>query len=83
MVERSRGVAANMSKGVQFLLKKNKIDVIQGFGKLAGNGKVEVTGEDGTKLYEADHIILQLAHVRNNFQIFRKMVSKLLDTAKL
>lgn len=59
MVERSRGVAANMSKGVQFLLKKNKIDVIQGFGKLAGNGKVEVTGEDGTKtIIEADHIIL-------------------------
>ena len=49
MVERSRGVAANMSKGVQ-LAQENKIDVIQGFGKLAGNGKVEVTGEDGTKL---------------------------------
>ncbi len=59
MVARSREVAAGMSKGIQFLFKKNNIDVIQGFGKLAGKGKVEVTTNDNTKtIYEADHIII-------------------------
>ena len=54
IVARSRTVAETMSKGVAFLMKKNNIDVINGFGKLAGEGKVEV---DGT-LYEAGAIIL-------------------------
>ena len=47
MVKRSRGVADGMSKGVQFLMKKNKIDVVNGFGVLKGKGVVEVTGNDG------------------------------------
>jgi dihydrolipoamide dehydrogenase len=48
-----------MSKGVQFLMRKNKIDVITGFGKLAGKGKIEVTGNDNAKqVVEAAHIIL-------------------------
>lgn len=54
IVARSRGVAETMSKGIQFLLKKNNIELIQGFGILKGEGKVEVEGN----LYEADHIIL-------------------------
>ena len=54
VVERSRGVADGMSKGVQFLMKKNKIDVINGYGKLKPGKKVEV---DGTE-YSADHIII-------------------------
>lgn len=54
IVERSRGIAEGMSKGVQFLLKKNKIDVIYGFGKLKPGKKVDV---DGTE-YSADHIII-------------------------
>ncbi|WP_423129162.1 dihydrolipoyl dehydrogenase [Gaoshiqia sp. Z1-71] len=59
MIGRSRGVADGMSKGIQFLLKKNKIDVINGFGRLAGKGQVEVTAGDGTKTsYQAKHIIL-------------------------
>ncbi|MGD9928605.1 MAG: dihydrolipoyl dehydrogenase [Mangrovibacterium sp.] len=59
MIGRSRGVAEGMSKGIQFLFKKNKIEVINGFGKLAGKGSVEVTGEDGKKSsYTAKHIIL-------------------------
>ncbi len=59
IVKRSRGVAEGMSKGVQFLFKKNKIELINGFGKLSGNKKVEVTDADGKKqAYEADHIIL-------------------------
>lgn len=59
MVKRSRGVADGMSKGVQFLFKKNKIDLIEGFGKLKKDKKVEVSIQDNkTKVYEADHIIL-------------------------
>jgi dihydrolipoamide dehydrogenase len=59
MVKRSRDVAAGMSKGVQFLFKKNKIDQIEGHGKLKKGGKVEVTDATGKKTdYEAKHIIL-------------------------
>lgn len=59
IVARSRGVAQKMSKGIQYLLKKNKIEVIAGFGKLVGNGTVEVMAEDGaTSEYQAKHIIL-------------------------
>jgi len=59
VVARSRGVAEKMSGGIQYLLKKNKIEVINGFGKLAGNKTVEVTAEDGSKsTHEARHIIL-------------------------
>lgn len=58
-IKRSRGVADGMSKGVQFLMKKNKIDVIMGFGKLKGKGIVEVKGNDGaTAEHQAKHIIL-------------------------
>jgi len=59
MVKRSRDVAAGMSKGVQFLFKKNKIDQIEGHGKLKKGGKVEVTDATGKKTdYDAKHIIL-------------------------
>lgn len=59
MVERSREVANGMSKGVQFLFKKNKIETISGFGKLTDNHTVEVTAADGTKSsHTAKHIIL-------------------------
>ena len=59
MVKRSRDVAGAMSKGVQFLMKKNKIDVIEGHGKIKKGGKVEVTDASGKKAeHEAKHIIL-------------------------
>jgi dihydrolipoamide dehydrogenase len=59
VVKRSRGVADKMSKGVTFLMKKNKIDVIMGFGKLTGPTKVEVTAADGSKqTVEAKNIII-------------------------
>ncbi|NND52586.1 MAG: dihydrolipoyl dehydrogenase [Flavobacteriaceae bacterium] len=54
VVQRSRGVADGMSKGVQFLMKKNKIDIIEGYGKIKAGKKVEVEGKD----YSADHIII-------------------------
>lgn len=58
MVERSRSVAEGMSRGVQFLFKKNKIELIKGYAKLGKKGMVEVTDDDGKKEYNADHIIL-------------------------
>ncbi len=59
VVKRSRGVAEGMSKGVQFLMKKNKIDVIQGFGKLKAANKVAVTDAEGKVTdYEGKHIIV-------------------------
>jgi len=59
VVERSRGVANGMSGGIQFLMKKNKIDVINGFGKVKPGKKMDVTAEDGTVTeYSADNIII-------------------------
>ena len=59
MVSRSREVANGMSKGIQFLFKKNKIDAIKGHGKLTGKQTVEVRDADGnSQQYTAPHIIL-------------------------
>lgn len=59
IIKRSRGVADKMSKGVQFLMKKNKIDVIMGTGKLLAPGKLEVTAADGKKqTIDAKNIII-------------------------
>jgi len=59
MIKRSRGVADGMSKGINFLFKKNKITVLEGYGKLVRGKKVEVEDKDGKKtLHEAKHIIL-------------------------
>jgi dihydrolipoamide dehydrogenase len=74
IVKRSRSVAEGMSKGVQFLMKKNKIDVITGAGKLKRGGKVEVTDAAGKKTeYTAKHTILatgarsrELPHVKQD-----------------
>src|ERR1700749_493364 len=58
VIKRSRGVADGMSKGVQCLMKKNKIDVLMGTGKLKSKGVVEVKNNDGAKEFTAKHIIL-------------------------
>jgi len=59
VIKRSRGVADSMSKGVQFLMKKNKIDVIMGNGKVKPGKKVEVTAADGTvTVYDAKNIMI-------------------------
>lgn len=59
VIKRSRGVADSMSKGVQFLMKKNKIDVIMGNGKALKNKKVEVTAADGkVTVYDAKSIMI-------------------------
>jgi len=66
VVKRSRNVADGMSKGVQFLMKKNKIDVLEGHGSVKPGKKVSVKDADGnSKDYEADHIIIATgAHAR-------------------
>ena len=59
IVKRSRGVADGMSKGIQFLMKKNKIDVIMGTAKIKKGGKIDVKDDKGnSKEYTAKHTIL-------------------------
>lgn len=59
IITRSRGVADGMSKGVQFLMKKNKIEVIMGTGRLVNNSTLEVTDKEGQKSQvSAKHIII-------------------------
>ena len=59
IISRSRGIAEQMSKGVQYLFKKNKITVLSGFGKLAGKNTVEVKDSEGkVENHIAKHIIL-------------------------
>ena len=72
-VRRSRGVAEAMSKGVQFLLKTNNVEVIEGFATLTADRKVQVLKEEGTVTYEAQHIILatgahskELPHIKQD-----------------
>jgi len=59
VIKRSRDVAGGMSNGIAFLMKKNKIDVIKGNGKVKSGKKIEVTGDDGkTQILEAKSIII-------------------------
>lgn len=59
VIKRSRSVAEGMSKGVQFLMKKNKIDVIEGYGTLKAGKKIDVKDKEGKVTeYSADHIII-------------------------
>lgn len=58
VIKRSRGVAEGMSKGIQFLMKKNKIEVITGFGKLIAKGQLSVDNEGKKETHSAKHIIL-------------------------
>ncbi|HRR92811.1 MAG TPA: dihydrolipoyl dehydrogenase [Bacteroidales bacterium] len=59
VIQRSRNVAEGMSKGISFLFRKNNIEHIKGFGRLAGKGRVEVTDAAGEKkTYSAKHIIV-------------------------
>jgi dihydrolipoamide dehydrogenase len=56
--DRKNKIVSKHAKGVEFLMKKNKVDVIKGYGRLAGPGKVEVTSEIGHQTYEAKNIVL-------------------------
>ena len=56
--ERSRKVANQLNRGVGMLFRKNKVTHIEGWGRLAGDGKVEVETSDGTDTYRAEHILV-------------------------
>jgi dihydrolipoamide dehydrogenase len=58
VMDRKNGVVTKHSKGIEFLMKKNKVDVIKGHATLKGGGKVEVKGEKGTEVHQAKNIIL-------------------------
>ena len=56
--DRKNKIVSKHAKGVDFLMKKNKVDVIKGFGRLAGAGKIEVTSDAGKQIVEARNIVL-------------------------
>ncbi len=58
IISRSRRVASKMSKGIEFLFKKNGVEVIKGYGKIAGKGRVTVETQDGNKTIETSNIII-------------------------
>ena len=58
IIKRSRDVADGMSSGISYLLKKNKVDVINGFGKVKSGNKIGVTTDGKSKDYSAKHIII-------------------------
>ena len=61
--DRKDKIVTKHSKGVDFLMRKNKIDVIKGYGRLAGPGKIEVTSDGGTQIVEAKKIVLATGSV--------------------
>ena len=58
VIKRSRGVAEGMSKGIQFLMKKNKIEILTGFGTVIAKGQVSVNNNGEKETHSAKHIIL-------------------------
>jgi len=78
VIKRSRGVSETMSKGVQFLLKKNNVTVIEGFGKIEKDKTVIVENER----YTANHILLATGAARANCRTFRKTARKSSATVK-
>src|SRR5262249_36101529 len=58
VIERKNGIVNKHAKGIEFLMKKNKVDWIKGYGRLAGPGKVEVHGEGGVQILDAKNIVL-------------------------
>jgi len=58
VMDRKNGIVTKHSKGIEFLMKKNKVEVIKGYATLKGGGKVEVKTEKGTDIHEAKNILL-------------------------
>ena len=77
VIKRSRDIANGMSKGIEYLMKKNKIDVIFGHGKITEPGKVEVTNSGKKETYKSTHIILATGarskHTYPQLDLFRSI----------
>ncbi len=58
VVDRKNKIVGKHAKGVEFLMKKNKVDWIKGRARLAGVGRVEVTNEQGTQILETDNVVI-------------------------
>jgi dihydrolipoamide dehydrogenase len=58
VLDRKNKIVAKHSKGIEYLMKKNKVDWIKGYARLAGSGKLEVTTEGGKQILEAKNIVL-------------------------
>lgn len=58
VIERKTGIVTKHAKGVEFLMKKNKVDVIKGFGVIEAPGRIKVSGPDGEKIVETKNIII-------------------------
>jgi dihydrolipoamide dehydrogenase len=58
LIQRKNQIVAKHAKGIEFLMKKNKVDWVKGFGKLAGTGKVEVQADDGARTLETRNVIV-------------------------
>ena len=74
VIKRSRNVADGMSSGIDYLLKKNKIEVINGFGKVLKSNKISVPNGKSTEY--SKHIIMTTGLEVENFQIYLKTVRK-------
>ncbi len=58
ILDKKNKIVSKHSKGIDFLMRKNKVDVIKGTAKLLGGGKIQVTGDKGEQTVEAKNIIL-------------------------
>ena len=67
IIKRSRDIANRMGKGIQFLMKKNKIDVINGFGKIINNKTIQVSTESSEEKIKTDFIIISTGASPNYF----------------
>jgi dihydrolipoamide dehydrogenase len=66
-VERSRGIADRLTGGVQYLLKKNEVEIVQGRGRLAGKGRVAIQTEEGSQELDASHVVIATGSVMKTF----------------
>lgn len=78
MISRSRDVANGMSKGIEFLMKKNKIDVVRGAGKILGKGKLEVDSDGKKSTVEGKHIIVATGARSTNLPFMKQDGSKII-----
>ncbi|MDX1578657.1 MAG: dihydrolipoyl dehydrogenase [Gemmatimonadota bacterium] len=69
-VDRSRQITEKLTGGVQYLFKKNDVDVVEGRGRLAGSGKVSVETEDGERTLSTDHVVIATGSVMKTFPGF-------------